>query len=99
MVETVQHGARGKYSRDPKPTGARGKRTIKWFSRVANVIVAASSEPEYIALSEIVNEVRILLQGKEFNGVGIKMEKIRFSSRRTAYVAIKHYIAREHVRS
>ena len=40
---------------------------ISWFSRVQKVTAAAaSSESEYVALAEMVNELRFLRQVKEF---------------------------------
>ena len=33
---------------------------ISWFSRVQTVTEAASSESEYVALAEVVNELRFL---------------------------------------
>ena len=82
---------------------------ISWFSRVQKVTAAASSESEYVALAEMVNELRFLRQVKEFmtppidvaielyedNEGAIKMAKNRFSSRRTRHVDIKHHIVRD----
>ena len=86
-----------------------GDGAISWFSRVQKVTAAASSESEYVALSEMVNELRFLRQVKEFmeppideririhedNEGAIKMAKNRFSSRRTRHVDVKHHIVRD----
>ena len=37
-----------------------GGGTISWFSRVQKVTAAASSKSEYVALVEVVNELRFL---------------------------------------
>ena len=74
---------------------------------------AASSESEYVALAEVVNELRFLRQVKGFltppiddniiiredNEGAIKMATDRFSSRRTRHVDMKHYIVRDAVES
>ena len=88
-----------------------GKGAISWFSRIQKATAAASSEAEYVALSEIVNEIRFLRQVKEFmappidtdiqihedNEGAIKMAKNRFSSKRTRHVDVKHHIVRDTV--
>ena len=43
-----------------------GRGAISWFSRVQKVTAAASFEPEYVALAEVVNELRFLRQVKDF---------------------------------
>ena len=68
---------------------------INWFSRGQRITVTATSESEYVALAEIVNERRFLRQVKAFmvppidynirvhedNEGAIKMAERRFSSR------------------
>ena len=72
---------------------------------------AASSESEYVALAEFVNELRFLRQVKGFlmppiddnivitedNEGAIKMVTNRFSSSRTRHVDVKHHIVRDAV--
>ena len=80
---------------------------MSWFSRMQKVTLAASSESEYVALAEVVNEPRFLRQVKGFltppiddniiiredNEGAIKMATYHFSSRRTRYhVDVKHHI-------
>ena len=74
---------------------------------------AASSESEYVALAEVVNELRFLRQVKGFltppineniiirgdNEGAIKMVTNRFSSRRTRHVDVKHHIVCDAVES
>ena len=43
-----------------------GGGAISWFSRMQKVTAAASSESEYVALAEVVNEIRFLRQVKGF---------------------------------
>ena len=75
------------------------------------VTAAASSESEYVALAEVVNELIFLRQVKGFltppvddniiireEGT-IKMATNRFSSRRTSHVEVKHHIVRDAVES
>ena len=40
--------------------------TISWFSRAQRVTASASSESEYVALAEIVNETKFLRQVQAF---------------------------------
>ena len=77
------------------------------------VIAAASSETEYVALAEVVNELRFLRQVKGFltppiddniitredNEGAIKMATDRFSSRCTRQLDVKHHIVRDAVES
>ena len=76
------------------------------------MIAAASSESEYVALTEVVNELRFLRQVKGFltppidniiiredNEEAIKMATNRFSSRRTRHVDVKNNIVRDAVES
>ena len=77
------------------------------------MIAAASSETEYMALAEIVNELRFLRQVKGFltppidvniiiredNEGAIKMATDRFSSRCTRQLDVKHHIVRNAVES
>ena len=90
--------------------GGRGG-AISWFSRMRKVTSVASSESEYVALSEVVNELRFLRQVKGFltppiddniiiredNEGAIKIATNRFSSRRTRHVDVKHHIVRDAV--
>ena len=76
--------------------------TISWFSRVQKVTTAASSESEYVALAEVVNELRFLRQVKDFltppiddnvviredNERAINMATNHCSSRRTRHVDV-----------
>ena len=90
-----------------------GGGAMSWFSREQKVTAAASSESEYVALAEVVNELRFLQQVKGFltppiddnitiredNEGAIKMATNRFSSRRTRHVDVKHHIVRDAVES
>ena len=74
---------------------------------------AASSESEYMALAEVLNELRFLRQVKDFltppiddniiiredNEGAIKMATNRFSSKRTRHMDMKHHIVRDAVDS
>ena len=74
---------------------------------------SASSELEYVALAEFVNELRFLRQMKSFltppiddniitrkdNEGAIKIVTNRFSSRRTRHVDVKHHTVRDVVES
>ena len=84
-----------------------------WFSRVQKMTAAASSESEYVALAEVVNELRFLRQVKGFSTPpihdniliredekrAINMATNRFSSRSTRHVDVKHHIFRDAVES
>ena len=86
---------------------------ISWFSRMKKVTVAASSVSEYVALAEVVNELRFLRQVtgfltppidvniiiREDSEGAIEMATTHFSSRRTKHVDVKHHIARDAVES
>ncbi|CAM9520770.1 unnamed protein product, partial [Ascophyllum nodosum] len=90
-----------------------GGGTISWFSRAQRVTASASSESEYVALAEIVNETKFLLhQVQEFimptlrsctisimedNQGAIKMANNKHSSRRTRHIDVKHLIVRDAV--
>ena len=88
-----------------------GGGTISWFSRMQQVTSAASSESEYVALTEVINELRFLRQVKGFLTLpiddniiireddegAIKMATNRFSSRRTRHVDMKHHTLRDAV--
>ena len=89
-----------------------GGGAISWFSRVQKVTAAASSESEYVAMAEVINELRFFRQVKGFltppiddiiiredNEGPIKMATNRFSSRRTRHVDVKHHIVRDPVES
>ena len=86
---------------------------ISLFSRVQKVTAAASSESEYVALAEIVNELCFLRLMKGFltppigdniiireddEGV-MRMATNPFNSRRTRHVGVKHHIVRDAVES
>ena len=43
-----------------------GGNAISWFSRMQKVTAAASSESEYMALAEVINELRFLRQVNGF---------------------------------
>ena len=43
-----------------RSSDAGGVGVISWFSMVQKVTAAASSESEYVALAEVVNELRFL---------------------------------------
>ena len=43
-----------------------GSGTTRWFLRAQRVTTSASSESEYVVLSEIVNETKFLRQVQEF---------------------------------
>ena len=72
---------------------------------------AATSDSEYVALAEVVNEINFLRQIKAFmmppldlgikihedNEGVIKMANNRFSSRRTRHIDVKHHIIRDTV--
>ena len=90
-----------------------GGGAISWFSRMHKVTAAASSESEYVALAEVVNELRFVRQVKVFltppiddniiiredNKGAIKVATSRFSSRRTRHVDVNHSIVRDAVES
>ena len=83
-----------------------GGGAISWFSRVQKVTAAASSESEFVALEEVIDELRFLRQVKAFltpliddnivnreaNEGAIKTATKRFSSRRTRHVDVKYDI-------
>ena len=89
-----------------------GVRSV-WFSRVQKVTAAASSESEYVALVEVVNELRFLRQAKGFltppiddnivirkdDEEAIKMVINHFSSRRARHVDVKYHIVHDAVES
>ena len=88
-----------------------GGGVISWFSRAQKITATATSESEYVALAEIVNELRFLRQVKVFmvppidynirvhedNESAIKMAENRFSSRRTRHIDVKHHMVRDAV--
>ena len=94
-------------------SGDAGGGAISWFSRIQKVTAAASSESEYVALAEVVNELHFLRQVKVFwtppiggsiiiredNEGAIKMATNHFSSRRTRLVDVKHHIIRDAAKS
>ena len=86
-----------------------GGGAITWFWRAQRITATATSESEYVALAEIVNELRFLRQVKAFmvlpidyntrvhedNEGAIKMTENRFSSRRTRHIDVKHHMVRD----
>ena len=90
-----------------------GGGAISWFLRAQKVTTAASSESEYVALPEVVNELRFHRQVmgfltpptdeniiiREDNEGAIKMVINRFSSRRMKHMDVKHHIVRDAVES
>ena len=89
-----------------------GSGAISWFSRAQRVTASASSESEYVALAEIVNETKFLRQVQEFilpnlrsyaipimedNQGAIKMANNKHSSRRTRHIDVKHHVVRDAV--
>ena len=92
-----------------RSSDAGGGRATSWFSRVQKVTAAASSESEYVAMAEVVNELHSLRQVKGFltppindnigirehNKGAIKMATHRFSGRHTRHVDVKHHIVRD----
>ena len=91
-----------------------GGGATSWFSRVQKVTAAASSESEYVALVEVINELRFLRQVKGFSFTppidnivnyreddegAIKMATNCFSSSCTRHVDVKHHIVRDAVES
>ena len=74
-----------------------GRGAISWASRAQRISATATSKSEYVALAEIVNELRFLRQVEAFmvppidynihvhedNEGAIKMAENRFSSQRT----------------
>ena len=88
-----------------------GGGAVSWFSRAQRITATATSESEYVALAEVVNELRFLRQVKAFmvppidynirvhedNEGAIKMAENRFSSRRTRHIDVKHHMVRDAV--
>ena len=88
-----------------------GGGAINWFSRAQIITATATSESEYVALAEIVFELRFLRQVKTFmvppidynirvhedNEGAIKMADNRFSSRRRRHIDVKHHMVRDAV--
>ena len=87
-----------------------GGGAIRWFSRAQRITATATSESEYVALAEIVNELRFLRQVKalmlppiDYNirvpheDGAIKMTENRFSSRRTRHIDVKHHMVTDAV--
>ncbi|CAN0306497.1 unnamed protein product [Ascophyllum nodosum] len=87
-----------------------GGGAVSWFSRAQRITATATSS-EYVALAEVVNELRFLRQVKAFmvppidynirvhedNEGAIKMAENRFSSRRTRHIDVKHHMVRDAV--
>ena len=90
-----------------------GGGAISWFSRMQKVTAAASSESEYVALAEVVNELRFLRQVegfltppideniviREYKEITLEMATNRFSSWRRRYVHVKYHIVRDAIES
>ena len=88
-----------------------GGGAISWFSRAQRITATVTSESEYVALAEIVNELRFLRQVKAFmvppidynirlhedNEGVIKMAENRFSSRRIRHIDVEHHMVRDAV--
>ena len=88
-----------------------GRGTFSWFSRAQRITATATSESEYVALAEIVNELRFRRQVKAFmvppidynirvhedSEGAIKMVENRLSSRRARHIDVKHHIVRDAV--
>ena len=88
-----------------------GGGAISWFSWAQRITATATSESEYVAQAEIVNELRFLRQVKAFmvppieynihvhedSEGAIKMSENRFSSRRTIHIDVKHHMVRDAV--
>ena len=86
------------------------KRTISWHLRMQEVTVSGTSEAEYVALSEMVEEVIFLRQAQEFmeppmrvgavnvfedNERAIKLATNKHASRRTKHIDVKHQLGRD----
>ena len=117
MHKTVgMGGGRFRYFPDTRRSVSGGavvlrEGAISWLSRVQKATAVASPESEYVALVEVVNELRFLRQVKGFltppinyniiireDSEGtIKMATNRFSSRSTRYVDVKHDIVHDAV--
>ena len=83
-----------------------GGGTVCWFLRIQKVTAAASFNSEYVALAEVVTELRFLRQVKGFlappiddniairedNEGAIKVATNRFSGRRARHVDAKDHI-------
>ena len=84
---------------------------ITWFLRGQRVTATATSKSEYVALAEIVNELRFLRQVEAFmvppidysirvreeNEGAFKIAENRFSSRRTRHIDVKHLMVQDAV--
>ena len=83
-----------------------GGGTINWFSRAQRVTALVSSELEYVALAEIVNEAKLFRQEQDFiipplrsctisimrdNQNAIKMVNNKHSRSRTRHIDVKHH--------
>ncbi|CAM9286669.1 unnamed protein product, partial [Ascophyllum nodosum] len=83
---------------------------ISWHSRMQDVTASGTSEGEYVALSEVANEVLFLRQVQEFmepwmrvgavnvfgdNEGAIKLAINKHASRRTKHIDVKHYLVRD----
>ena len=86
------------------------KGAISWYSRMQEVTASGTSEAEYVALSEVVKEVRFLRQVQEFmepsmrvgavnvfedNEGAIKLATNKHASRRTKHINMKHHLVRD----
>ena len=89
-----------------------GDGTRSWFSHVQRVTALASSESEYVASAEIVNETKFLRQVQELiiptlrsctisimedDQGAIKMANNKHNSRKTRHIDVKHHIVRDTV--
>ena len=87
-----------------------GEGAISWFSRMQGTVAAGTTEAEYVALSDVVQEVLFLRQMQEFmvpslkhypitiredNEGAIKLANNKHASRRTRHIDVKHHIVRD----
>ena len=86
-----------------------GGGAISQFSRGQRVTATATSESEYVALAEVVNEVRLLRHVKalmvspigynirvhEHNKGAIRITENSLSSRQTRHIDVKHHMVRD----
>ena len=86
------------------------KGAIRWHSRMQEATASATSEAEYVALSEVVKEVLFLRQMQEFtepsmrvgavnvfenNEGAITLATNKHASRRTKHIDVKHHLMRD----
>ena len=86
------------------------KGSVRWHSRMQELMMSGSSEAEYVALSEAVNKVLFLRQMQDFmelsmrigavnvfedNEELIKLAENKHVSRRTKHIDVKHHRVRD----